>query len=65
MDKLRVAHIPTQIAVAPVLPCTDQFAQRLAKHVDRVTINDDFMGDGAKGRRTQSLGIQALYKNFD
>lgn len=46
VDKLRAAHIPTQIAVAPVLPCTNQFGERLAKHVDRVTIDDYFMGMG-------------------
>ncbi|TOZ19607.1 radical SAM protein [Staphylococcus pseudintermedius] len=65
VDKLRAAHIPTQIAVAPVLPCTNQFGERLAKHVDRVTIDDYFMGDGSNGRRTQSLGIQSLYEDFD
>lgn len=65
VDKLRAAQIPTQIAIAPVLPCTDQFAERLAEYVDRVTIDDYFMGDGSNGRRTHSLGIQSLYENLD
>jgi len=58
---LREQHIPTQATIAPVLPCSDHFAEKLASIVDKVCLDDFFMGDGSKGRRTEKLGIQSLY----
>ncbi|MFC0216364.1 radical SAM protein [Paenibacillus chartarius] len=54
--------IPAQATIAPVLPSTDSFADRLAEIVDRVCIDDYFMGDGSQGRRTQRLGLKAQYE---
>lgn len=59
---LREAGIPAQAAVAPLLPCSDGFAAKLAAHCDRVVLDDYFMGDGSGGRRTARLGIAALYE---
>ncbi|MBI5974784.1 SPL family radical SAM protein [Staphylococcus canis] len=65
LKKLRRAGIPTQIAIAPVLPCTDQFAKVISPYTDKVTIDDYFMGDGSHGQRTQSLGIERYYDQLD
>ncbi|MDP4469537.1 SPL family radical SAM protein [Staphylococcus hyicus] len=62
LKKLKQAHIPVQVAVAPVLPCTNQFAQTLKPYTNLVTVDDYFMGDGSNGRRTQALGIQSMYQ---
>ncbi|PTH61861.1 radical SAM protein [Staphylococcus agnetis] len=65
LKKLKQAHIPVQVAVAPVLPCTDQFAELLKPYTDQVTVDDYFMGDGSNGRRTQSLNIENIYASID
>lgn len=64
LSKLNNAHIPVQIAIAPILPCTPYFGERLKKYTHQVTIDDYFMGDGSKGRRTQSLNISNIYASM-
>ncbi|ASS76753.1 radical SAM protein [Tumebacillus algifaecis] len=59
------AGLPVQAAIAPVLPCSDNFARTLAGIVTRVCLDDYFMGDGSGGRRTERLGIQDLYREAD
>ena len=60
--KLLAAHgIPTQAAVAPVLPSSEQFPELLREATSRICIDDYFMGDGSGGSRTRSLGIERLY----
>jgi DNA repair photolyase len=56
--------IPAQAAIAPVLPSSAEFAAKLAEIVDRVCIDDYFMGDGSQGRRTERLGIAGLYERM-
>ncbi|WP_214629625.1 SPL family radical SAM protein [Paenibacillus agaridevorans] len=58
---LTEAGIPTQATIAPVLPSSDRFAEMLRPLVNRVCIDDYFMGDGSGGKRTKKLGLQALY----
>jgi DNA repair photolyase len=53
--------IPAQATIAPVLPSSTEFAAKLAEIVNRVCIDDYFMGDGSQGRRTERLGIAGLY----
>ncbi len=53
--------IAAQAAIAPMLPSSEEFASKLANIVDRVTIDDYFMGDGNNGKRTKSMGIEKLY----
>ncbi|UJF34004.1 SPL family radical SAM protein [Paenibacillus hexagrammi] len=64
LRKLAECGIPAQAAVAPMLPSTSEFAARLAGVVDRVCIDDYFMGDGSKGRRTERIGIAAIYQQL-
>ncbi len=55
LARLREARIPTQAAVAPILPCDpERFARALAPVVDRVVIDDFARGDGAQGRRSRA-----------
>src|SRR5690606_24328924 len=61
LRQLAEAGVPTQAAIAPVLPSSDKFAPVLRQLVDRICIDDYFMGDGSGGTRTRSLGIEALY----
>ncbi|GIQ67865.1 radical SAM protein [Xylanibacillus composti] len=63
---LREAGIPLQIAVSPLLPCTDRFAGQLARLApDRVVLDDFFMGDGSGGKRTKQLGLQPIFADLD
>jgi len=61
---LRDAGVPTQAAVAPVLPSSGNFAAALSQVVDRVVVDDYYMGDGSGGRRTQRLDVQAKYREL-
>ncbi|WP_085523630.1 SPL family radical SAM protein [Tuberibacillus sp. Marseille-P3662] len=55
------AGFDAQVAVAPLLPHSDNFAQQLAEITSRVCIDDFFMGDGSGGRRTERMGIKSIY----
>ncbi|WP_309122475.1 radical SAM protein, partial [Paenibacillus sp.] len=57
LRRLRDAGIATQAAVAPLLPCTADFAAALAGVTDRVTLDTFALGDGASGRRSEALGM--------
>ncbi|SDD79909.1 DNA repair photolyase [Paenibacillus sp. UNCCL117] len=62
LRQLAEAGIQTQAAVSPLLPCSGEFAARLAATgVQRVALDDYFRGDGSLGRRTERLGIRELY----
>lgn len=57
LRRLRDAGVPTQAAVAPLLPCTADFAAALARVTDRVTLDTFTLGDGARGKRSEALGM--------
>ncbi|NUU61315.1 SPL family radical SAM protein [Paenibacillus agri] len=62
LELLKEAGIPAQAAIAPVLPSSPEFPKKLKKVVDRVCVDDYFMGDGSGGKRTRKLGISSLYE---
>lgn len=64
LQKLAEAGIPTQVAVSPVLPSGEDFPRKLKPIVNRVCLDDYFMGDGSGGRRTRNLGIEKKYAEF-
>lgn len=64
LRSLTEAGVPTQAAIAPLLPSTEAFPAKLRTTTDRVVLDDYFMGDGSGGRRTRSLGIHALYERL-
>lgn len=65
LKQLTEAGLPTQAAIAPVLPSTDQFAAILSEVTNRVCIDDYFMGDGSQGKRTKQLRIHELYEQHN
>jgi DNA repair photolyase len=59
LGRLRAAGIPTQAAVAPLLPGDpERLARWLDPVVDRVVVDDFFLGDGAGGRRSRVARAQ-------
>lgn len=63
LEKVVAAGVPAQATVAPVLPHSDEFAGKIkALGVDRVCVDDFFMGDGSGGKRTERLRIRELYE---
>jgi len=62
LQLLAEAGIPTQATIAPMLPSSERFAEVLRPLVNRVCVDDYFMGDGSGGKRTRNLGINALYQ---
>ncbi|EJW16122.1 radical SAM protein [Paenibacillus alvei] len=61
LERLQTAGIPTQATIAPVLPSSTAFPQKLINITERICIDDYFMGDGSGGARTRQLGISKLY----
>jgi len=59
---LKNEGIPVQAAIAPVLPSSERFAEILLPVTSRICIDDFWMGDGSGGARTQSLGLERLYR---
>jgi DNA repair photolyase len=64
LEQLRLAGIPTQATIAPVLPSSESFPQKLAGLTNRICIDDFVMGDGSGGARTRQLGIFRLYEEL-
>jgi DNA repair photolyase len=62
LQLLAEAGVPTQATIAPVLPSSASFPEKLRGLVHRVCVDDYFMGDGSGGKRTRNLGIQSLYE---
>lgn len=61
LEALADAGIPTQATLAPMLPSSERFGATLRPLVQRICVDDYFMGDGSGGKRTQRLGIESLY----
>lgn len=64
LELLKQAGIPSQVAIAPVLPSGEHFPDKLHAVVDRVCIDDYYMGDGSGGNRTKRLGIYKKYQTL-
>ena len=64
LQRLAEAGIPVQATIAPLLPSSEAFAEKLAEVVNRVCVDDYFMGDGSGGRRTQKMGVRSLYQEI-
>ncbi|MCL6445116.1 MAG: radical SAM protein [Alicyclobacillus sp.] len=62
MAALRDAGIPVQAAISPMLPNDPHaFAEALATVCDRALVDTLLAGDGANGRRSEALGMRALF----
>ncbi|TYR74541.1 radical SAM protein [Rossellomorea vietnamensis] len=64
LKELTEAGIMTQATIAPLLPCTREFPEKLKRIAKRVTIDDFWMGDGSGGRRTAKLGVEEIYRQL-
>lgn len=62
LQQLAAAGLPVQAAIAPLLPCSEHFAERLQPVAERVVIDDYFRGDGSQGKRTERLHIRDIYE---
>lgn len=61
MRELHAAGVFTQAAISPVLPFSPDFANVLKEITDRIWIDTLQIGDGAKGRRSERLGMPGLF----
>ncbi|WP_026011032.1 SPL family radical SAM protein [Paenibacillus sp. OSY-SE] len=64
LQLLTDAGVPVQATIAPVLPSSEQFPEKLKRLVSRVCVDDYFMGDGSGGKRTKNLGIYSMYEGI-
>nr|WP_205603452.1 radical SAM protein [Heyndrickxia shackletonii] len=64
LQMLKDAGIPTQATIAPVLPSSEAFPEILKTLVQRVCVDDYFMGDGSGGKRTKRLGMEKKYEEL-
>ncbi|WP_337982285.1 SPL family radical SAM protein [Lysinibacillus sp. C5.1] len=61
LETLAANKIPTQVAIAPILPSGEYFPEKLKPFVDRICLDDYFLGDGSGGYRTRKLGMEEKY----
>jgi DNA repair photolyase len=64
LQLLSDAGVPVQATIAPVLPSSEEFPVKLVNIVNRICVDDYFMGDGSGGKRTKNLGIDLKYKEL-
>jgi len=64
LQLLAEAGVPSQATIAPLLPSSEAFAEKLRPLVSRVCLDDYVMGDGSGGKRTRALGLHALYETM-
>ncbi|MGO4548181.1 radical SAM protein [Paenibacillus sp. 2TAB23] len=64
LQLLSEAGVSTQAAIAPILPSSEEFPHKLRPLVDRICIDDFFMGDGSSGKRSRQLGIHQWYEQL-
>ena len=66
MKHFRQEGIPTQAAVAPLMPLDDpmKFAAALEKAADRIVLDHYLIGDGsAHGFRTRKTGLESILRD--
>jgi DNA repair photolyase len=63
LREIKESGIATQAAVSPVLPFTKDFPKVFEGLVDRICIDTLAIGDGAKGKRSERLGMPDLFSN--
>lgn len=64
LQLLAEAGVPVQATIAPALPSSEAFPDILGRLVNRICVDDYFMGDGSGGRRTRKLGMYELYEKY-
>lgn len=65
LKELHDAGISTQASISPVLPFTPDFPKVLEGIVDHIWIDTLSIGDGAMGKRSERLGMPALFKEHE
>jgi DNA repair photolyase len=65
LKQITDAGVPTQVAIAPLLPCSKQIAKTLRRVTNRAVIDNFFMGDGSRGKRTEKMGIRKIYERLN
>jgi DNA repair photolyase len=61
LKEITQAGIPTQVTLSPLLPCSKNIAKVLREVTNRALIDDFFMGDGSRGKRTEKMGIKEIF----
>ena len=65
LKSLAKAGIPVQATIAPVLPSGNDFPKLLKPLVQRICLDDYFLGDGGvKHKRTERLNMRQKYKEL-
>ncbi|MFC3885625.1 radical SAM protein [Bacillus songklensis] len=64
IQEITEAGIPTQATIAPLLPCSKEFPKKLKQIANRVVLDDFWMGDGSRGKRTEKLEIRKIYERM-
>jgi len=65
LKKVHDAGIETQASISPVLPFTPDFPNVLNGIVDHIWIDTLTIGDGARGKRSQRLGMPKLFEQHE
>ncbi|RPK31434.1 hypothetical protein EDO6_02061 [Paenibacillus xylanexedens] len=58
------AGVPTRASISPMLPLSKNVAKKFKEVTNQVALDDFFMGDGSRGRRTEQMGIRKKYEQL-
>jgi len=65
LKEIHDAGISTQASISPVLPFTPDFPKVLDGIVDHIWIDTLSIGDGSMGKRSERLGMPALFQEHE
>ncbi|SFX61592.1 Radical SAM superfamily protein [Thermoactinomyces sp. DSM 45891] len=65
LREITEAGVPTRASISPMLPLSKHIARTLRGVTNHVALDDFFMGDGSRGRRTERMNIKKLYEQLN
>ena len=64
LKKVKESGILTQVAIAPMLPFTPEFPEKIEGMMDRICIDTLYLGDGSLGKTSKRLGMPELFEKY-
>ncbi|MFP3124657.1 radical SAM protein [Ectobacillus funiculus] len=65
LKEITEAGVPTRASISPMLPLSKHIAKTLKNVTNNVALDDFFLGDGSRGRRTERMGIRKIYEQLN
>ncbi|NEW02430.1 radical SAM protein [Bacillus megaterium] len=64
LKKVKESGISTQVTIAPMLPFTPEFPEKIEGMMNRICIDTLYLGDGSLGKTSKRLGMPELFEKY-